>query len=51
MKIYFQNKAAKLKFSSLFAAYKRCPFGAPTIINCHGKGWWVNGELPDIFKV
>lgn len=59
MKIYFQNKAAKLNFSSLFATCKRCPFnkvgicpfGTPTTINCYGKGWWVDGELPDIFKI
>lgn len=59
MKIYFQNKAAKLKLGILYATCERCPFkagilcsfGFPTTINCQDKGWWVDGESPDIFKV
>jgi hypothetical protein len=57
MKIYFKNKAAKLKLSSLTPTCKRCPFvipcpfGTATILDCHGKGWWIDGETLDIFKV
>jgi hypothetical protein len=59
MKIYYQNKAAKLqrnieKYSCKkcpFCECLPCPFYAPTDINCDGKGWWVDGELSDIFKV
>ena len=58
MKIYFQNKAARLKLSSLVPTCKRCPFmsvscpfGTSTILNCYGKGWWIDGESLDIFKV
>lgn len=59
MKINFKNKAAKLKLSSLTPTCKRCPFlcgihcpfGTSTIVDCHGKGWWIDGESLDIFKV
>jgi hypothetical protein len=59
MKIYFKNKAARLRFSSSTATCKRCPFyvctpcpfEGSTIVDCDGKGWWVDGESLDIFKV
>ena len=59
MKIYFKNKAAKLKLSSSYPACNRCPFyvsvpcpfGTSTIADCSGKGWWIYGESLDIFKV
>lgn len=59
MKINFRNKAARLKLSSLTPTCKRCPFnigvscpfGTSTILDCYGKGWWIDGELSDIFKV
>ena len=59
MKINFRNKAAKLKLSSLAPACVRCPFyevnpcpfGTPTIVDCYGKGWWIDGESVDIFRV
>jgi hypothetical protein len=60
MKIYFRNKAARLKLSSLTPTCRRCPFyvvvpcpfdTSSTVIDCYGKGWWVDGELLDIFKV
>jgi hypothetical protein len=59
MKIYFRNKAARLKLSSLnptcdrcpFYVCTPCPFYTPTVTNCDGKGWWVDGESLDIFKV
>lgn len=59
MKINFRNKAAKLTFSSSAATCKRCPFyevnpcsfGMSTIVDCYAKGWWVDGESLDIFKV
>jgi hypothetical protein len=59
MKIYFRNKAAKLTLSSSAATcvrcpfYKisRCPFCASTIVDCYDKGWWIDGESLDIFKV
>jgi hypothetical protein len=59
MKINFRNKAAKLKLSSSTATCKRCPFDVvvpcpfetSTIVDCDGKGWWVDGESLDIFKV
>lgn len=59
MKIYFQNKAAKLKHNLFIIDCKRCPFlvGVPcpfstgTTIDCYSKGWWIDGESPDIFKV
>ena len=28
-----------------------CPFGTATIVDCGGKGWWIEEESPDIFKV
>lgn len=57
MKIYFQNKAARLKLNDLIPTCKRCPFfgvnpcpfGTFTIIDCDCKGWWVDGESLDIF--
>ena len=59
MKINFRNKAAKLKLSSSaptcekcpFYEARPCPFGTATIVDCYAKGWWINGELLDIFKV
>lgn len=58
MKIYFKNKAARLRLRSLFAACKSCPFvsvlcpfGTSTIVDCYGKGWWIDGESLDVFKV
>lgn len=60
MKIYFKNKAAKLKFSILNSTCFRCPFcyitincplRTSTIVDCDNKGWWVDGECIDIFKV
>lgn len=58
MKINFRNKAAKLKLSSSAATCARCPFvhvncpfGTSTILDCYGKGWWIDGELLDVFKV
>lgn len=59
MKVYFQNKAARLKLhniiptciSCLFYTGVPCPFGTSTILDCHGKGWWIDGESLDIFQV
>lgn len=58
MKIYFKNKAARLKLSSLFVTCRRCPFNGDlcpcstaTIVDCYCKGWWVDGESLDVFKV
>ena len=58
MKINFRNKAARLKLSSLTPTCNRCPFvsvpcpfGTSTIVDCYGKGWWIDGESLDIFKV
>jgi hypothetical protein len=61
MKIYFRNKAAKLKRCTEGAySCERCPFFKPpiccprntsTILNCYGKGYWVDGEFIDIFKI
>jgi len=60
MKIYFRNKAAKLKLSSLTPTCKRCPFYnmpypcpfySSTILNCSGYGWWVDRESSDIFEL
>ena len=28
-----------------------CPLGTSTIVDCDGKGRWVDGESLDIFKV
>ena len=59
MKIYFQNKAARLKLNSLIRSCKRCPFykvipcpfGTSTMADCYGKGWWIDGESLDVFKI
>lgn len=59
MKINFRNKAARLKLSSSYAKCTRCPFNVgvycpfckKSIIDCYGKGWWIDGESLDIFKV
>lgn len=59
MKINFRNKAAKLTLSNLLPTCKRCPFyevnpcpfGMSTIVDCYGKGWWIDGESVDIFRV
>lgn len=61
MKIYFRNKAAKLKRYNHGNSCKRCPFfkildncpwhTSTPIVDCYGKGHWVDGESLDIFKV
>lgn len=59
MKINFRNKAAKLKRRNVvhtckrcpFYKYRRCPLYTSTIGDCDSKGWWVDGESLDIFKV
>lgn len=59
MKINFRNKAARLRFSDLIKTCSRCPFyvnvscpfETSTIVDCDGKGWWIDGESLDIFKV
>lgn len=59
MKIYFQNKVAKFKPHSLVPTCKSClfymgvpcPFGTSTIVDCGGKGWWIDGESLDIFRL
>lgn len=60
MKIYFRNRAAKLKWRRegyscrrcpFDSAYLRCPFGEATIVDCSNKGWWVDGESSEIFKL
>lgn len=59
MKIYYRNKAVKLKLHNLVPTCKNClfymgvhcPFGKSTIIDCGGKGWWVDEKSSDIFKL
>lgn len=60
MKIYFRNKAARLTRNKNLLTCKRCPFsitdstcpyGTWTIVDCNCKGWWIEGESSDIFKV
>lgn len=59
MKIYYRNKTAKLKLSVLYATCIKCPFyigvpcpfGTGTTIDCINKGWWVDGESTEIFKL
>lgn len=59
MKIHFRNKAARLKLSSSYPTCNRCPFyiaapcpfGTSVIVDCNSKGWWVDGESLDIFKL
>lgn len=59
MKIYFRNKTAKLKLHNLIAACKNClfyrgipcPLGTSTIVDCDGKGRWIDGESSSIFKI
>lgn len=59
MKVNFRNKAARLNFSSSHLTCKRCPFyeakpcpfKTSIIVDCDNKGWWVDGESLDIFKV
>lgn len=60
MKINFRNEAARLQYHSDGYSCKRCPFfriintcprNTSTIVDCYDKGYWVNGESPDIFKV
>lgn len=59
MKIYFKNKAAKLKLGIFYATCGkcpfyvgvRCPFDTSTIVDCNGKGWWIGGESVDIFEL
>jgi hypothetical protein len=26
-----------------------CPWNTSTIVDCYGKGHWIDGESPDIF--
>lgn len=60
MKIYLRNKSARLKYRYDSYSCKRCPFfkipgccpwGTSTSVDCHDKGYWVDGEYIDIFKV
>mgnify|MGYP003298143354 CR=1 FL=1 len=60
MKIYFQNRTAKLqhgiegyscKRCPFDNVYTRCPFGEAVIVDCYNKGWWVDGESSEIFKL
>lgn len=60
MKIYFQDRAAKLKNSIEGYSCKRCPFYiklhpcpfcTSTVVDCSNKGWWVDGELAEVFKL
>ena len=60
MKIYFRNKAARLKLHNVVPTCKRCsfcgcaagcPFYTSTNVDCCGKGHWIDGELSDIFKI
>lgn len=59
MKIYYRNKAVKLKLHNLVPTCKNClfymgvpcPFGTSTIVDCCGKGWWIDGEFIDIFTL
>lgn len=61
MKIYFRNKAAKLKRYKLGNSCERCPFfkmratncpwSTLTVVDCYGKGHWVYGESLDIFRL
>lgn len=58
MKIYYRNKVAKLKLGILYATCKKCPFydvSCPfdtlTTIDCKNKGWWIDGESLEIFKL
>ena len=59
MKINFRNKAAKLQRNIEECSCKKCPFCecipcpfyTPTDINCDDKGWRIEGESLDIFKI
>lgn len=60
MKIYYRNRTAKLKNSLKGYSCRRCPFfdtpsycqwSTSTILDCEDKGWWVDGESIDIFKL
>lgn len=60
MKIYFRNKAARLKRRNEDYSCERCPFfkilddcpwDTSTIVDCYCKGHWVDGESLDIFKI
>ena len=59
MKIYFRNKAAKLKFGDLGLTCQKCPFYEITpcpfetfiIVDCADKGFWIGGESLDIFRL
>ena len=48
----------RLKLSSLAPTCLRCPFmnvscpfHTSTSLDCYGKGWWIDGELLDIFRL
>lgn len=58
MKIYFRNRAAKLKNNIKSYSCVRCPFYdincslySSTILDCNGHGSWVDGESSEIFKL
>ena len=60
MKIYLRNKSARLKYRNKSYSCKRCPFfkisgrcpwGTLTSVDCHDKGYWVDGEYIDIFRL
>lgn len=59
MKICFRNKAARLKLSSSYTSCNRCPFHmynycpvhSSLNVDCDSKGWWIDGESLDVFKV
>ena len=58
MKIYFKNRAAKLKKLNGGYSCNRCPFYdavcpifSSTILDCDSRGWWIDGESSEIFKL
>ena len=58
MKIYFQNRTAKLKWSDDYSCVRCplhsklfCPYHTETILDCYGRGYWVDGESSDVFKL
>jgi hypothetical protein len=59
MKVYFRNKAARLKQIDLNPTCRKCLFyenihcryETSEPLDCDGKGYWVPGESLDIFKL
>lgn len=59
MKIYYQNRAAKLTWNVKNYSCSRCPFHSKlfcpyrtgTILDCYDQGQWVDGESSKIFKI